>query len=282
MAFVCSGTTHIRKQQSRHQSLVVTSRHPHRQSHWTLRRITRGAGITAYPSLSSDGRAVAFASDRNGNWDVILKDLGTGKESVVAGGTDRQMYSVITRDARRVAYGVVVSDPRIERPIYVADLANGAARLVCKDCNGRPRDWFRDGQHIVIERFGRRNSVAVVDEATGEQRELVAASDRSVMDPRLSPDGNGSHSLQGDVAAPLAFTSHRFPPMVPFQNQPGWKLVERVIIPPGHPTGESSTSFLAPVSDPSQSAHAPSIRIPVFPRATSSSCIGLTALWFRR
>ena len=133
---------------------------------------------------------MAFASDRNGNWDVILKDLGTGKESVVAGGTDRQMYSVITRDARRVAYGVVVSDPRIERPIYVADLANGAARLVCKDCNGRPRDWFRDGQHIVIERFGRRNSVAVVDEATGEQRELVAASDRSVMDPRLSPDGN--------------------------------------------------------------------------------------------
>jgi Tol biopolymer transport system component len=70
----------------------------------TLRRITRGAGITAYSSLSSDGRAVAFASDRNGNWDVILKDLGTGKESVVAGGTDRQMYSVIIRDARAIRF----------------------------------------------------------------------------------------------------------------------------------------------------------------------------------
>ena len=154
-----------------------------------LRRITRGAGVTAYPSLSGDGRTLAFASDRGGNWDIIVKALETGTERVVADGADRQMYAAITRDGGRVSYGVVVSDPTINRPIYVADTAGGAARLLCKDCDGRPRDWFPDGQHLAIERFARRNSVAVVNAATGEQRDLVVSAARSVMDPRISPDG---------------------------------------------------------------------------------------------
>lgn len=85
-------------------------------------------GISAYPSLSTDGRALAFASDRNGNWDIIVKATGTGTERVLANGVDRQMYASITRDGRRVSYGVVVvSEPTINRPIYVADVEGGSA-----------------------------------------------------------------------------------------------------------------------------------------------------------
>jgi Tol biopolymer transport system component len=74
-----------------------------------LRRLTRGSGITAYPSLSTDARVMAFASDRDGNWDIYLKDVASGKERVLASGGERQMYSVITPDGSRVAFGVVAS-----------------------------------------------------------------------------------------------------------------------------------------------------------------------------
>lgn len=173
-----------------------------------LRRLTRGAGIAAYPSLSNDGRWLAFASDRGGNWDITLKDLATGTERVVAHGPDRQMYAVITPDGRRIAYGVVVSEPRIERPIYVAELSGGASRLICGDCNGRPRHWFPDGRRLVVERFARHNSVGVLEEATGVQHELLTAADRSVMDPRISPDGNWvAFSAGGRDRAPAVYVA---------------------------------------------------------------------------
>lgn len=154
-----------------------------------LRRLTRGSGITAYPSLSTDGRLMAFASDRDGNWDIYLKDVPSGKERVLASGGDRQMYSVITPDGTRVAFGVVVSALRVRRPVYIADVASGAVREVCGDCNGRPRDWLFDGRQLVVERFSRLNSVAVVDAATATQRELLTVPDLSITDPRVSPDG---------------------------------------------------------------------------------------------
>ena len=196
-----------------------------------LRRITRGPGITAYPSLSADGRALAFASDRGGNWDIIVKATETGTERVLADGADRQMYASITRDGRRVSYGVVVSQPAVNRPIYVADVAGGGpARLLCKDCNGRPRDWFPDGQHLLIERYGRRNSVAVLDDTTGTQRDLVISDERSVIRASLQTEG-GLRSLPADVTAARPFTSRRFLRPARSPNPLGWKLIARGIIP---------------------------------------------------
>jgi Tol biopolymer transport system component len=201
-----------------------------------LRRLTRGAGIAAYPSLSNDGRWLAFASDRGGNWDITLKDLATGTERAVAHGPDRQMYAVITPDGRRIAYGVVVSEPRIERPIYVAELSGGASRLICGDCNGRPRDWFPDGMRLVVERFARHNSVGVLEEATGVQHELLTAADRSVMDPRISPVGIGWRFLPAAVTVPRRCTLRRFLPAASSGKRRGSKSPRKGITPRGRPT----------------------------------------------
>ena len=138
----------------------------------------------------------------------MVRALDTGAEHVVADGADRQMYAAISRDGRRVSYGVVVSEPAVSRPIYVAEAASAPARFLCKDCNGRPRDWFPDGQHLLIERFARRNSVAVVDQATGAQRDLVISAERSVMDPRISPHGSWiAFSAGGRDRAPAVYVA---------------------------------------------------------------------------
>ena len=99
------------------------------------------------------------------------------------------MYSVITPDGSRVAFGVVVSAMQVRRPVYIADVASGVVRELCGDCNGRPRDWLFDGRQLVVERFSSLNSVAVVDKATATQRELLQVPDLSITDPRVSPDG---------------------------------------------------------------------------------------------
>src|SRR6185436_16079549 len=73
------------------------------------------------------------------------------------------------------------------RPIFVVCVADGTWRTLGDDCGGRPREWV-DERRLVIERFARLNSIALIDTETGEQRELLESADRSVNNPRLSPD----------------------------------------------------------------------------------------------
>jgi Tol biopolymer transport system component len=154
-----------------------------------LRRLTRGSGLTGYASLSSDGDTVVFASDRTGNFDIYLRDMQTGNESVIVSGPDRQMYSVLSKDGRKVAYGVVMPGPKPARPIFVLDVATGASRKVCDDCNGRPREWLLDHRHLLIQTSAQRNSIAVADTETGSQRDLLVSTERSISNPATSRDG---------------------------------------------------------------------------------------------
>ena len=73
------------------------------------------------------------------------------------------------------------------RPIFVVRLSDGSWRQLGEDCGGRPREWV-DERHLVIERFARLNSIALIDTETGTQHELLKSDDRSIRNARLSPD----------------------------------------------------------------------------------------------
>ena len=73
------------------------------------------------------------------------------------------------------------------RPIYVLSLFDGSIKTVGDDCGGRPREWV-DERRLIIQKFARLNSVAVIDTQTGNQRDVVKSDDRSITNPRLSPD----------------------------------------------------------------------------------------------
>ena len=90
-----------------------------------LRRVTRGTGLVGYPSLSSDGRTMVYSSERAGDWDVYVKAAPDAHEMVIAGGSERQMYSVLSPDGARVAFGIVTSNEEVTRPAFVATLATG-------------------------------------------------------------------------------------------------------------------------------------------------------------
>jgi Tol biopolymer transport system component len=188
--------------------------------------MTRGANPLAYLSVTRDGRTLAYFSFRLGRGDVFLRDLATGSERVLGEGpVGDKSYPAISPDGIQLAYGTVVpGGARPERPIFIASLTDRTWRTLGDDCGGRPREWV-DEQRLVIERFARLNSIALIDTRTGAQSELLQSAAHSVRNPRLSPDRRW---VAFDASAPGEPASVC---LAPFQAQPisesDWVTVER-------------------------------------------------------
>jgi Tol biopolymer transport system component len=156
-----------------------------------LRRLTRGPGIVGHLSVTSDGRTLAYFSARVRATNVLLRDIAHNSEIVFTDDTATvdKGFPAISPSGGQLAYSVIVPGPRAMRPILIADLSNGTARLLSEDCGGRPRQWL-DERMLLIETFGSRlNTLALLDSTSGERHELVASPERSVSNPRASPVG---------------------------------------------------------------------------------------------
>jgi Tol biopolymer transport system component len=153
-----------------------------------LQRLTRGSGVVQYPSLSGDARRLTYSSNRAGNGDVFIRELGSQNERPLAQTPAREAYSTISPSGQTVAYGVVVANDRAVRPVLVVNTTGGSSRQVCGDC-GRPRAWL-DERTLVVERpVSGRASLAVVDVENGWEQALLESPQASVSNPRIAPDG---------------------------------------------------------------------------------------------
>jgi Tol biopolymer transport system component/Ca2+-binding RTX toxin-like protein len=116
-------------------------------------RSDQGNGDSSEPSISADGRYVAFTSfadnlvpgDTNGTLDVFVKDLLTGAITLAnAGGDQGNSYSFqpsISADGRYVAftkytYSLVPGDTNGTFDVFVKDLQTGAITLASSDAGG--------------------------------------------------------------------------------------------------------------------------------------------------
>jgi Tol biopolymer transport system component len=222
----------------------------------TLRRVTRGPGATTYPSLSRDGRVLAFASERSGNWDIYVKDLTSGKEVVLAGGPERQMYAALSEDGLNVAFGVVTSDAEVTRPAYVTTVADGRVQKLCDDCNGRPAVWAQDGRNLLLERFGGpRVSVAVMNTETGAQVDLLRSEQHSVSRPRVSSDGQWiAFEVSRPGSGPAAFVA-RMEGLNPIPSSK-WVQIDRDALMPAWSPDGRLLYFVAGISSQSHTIRA--------------------------
>jgi Tol biopolymer transport system component len=190
------------------------------------RRMTRGPFPLGYLTLTQDFRTLAYFSFRVGAGDIYLRDLQTGAERALTHGpAGARGYPAISPSGRLLAYGMrMPGAARALRPIFVVALADGTWRSLGDDCGGRPREWV-DERWLVIERFARLNSIALIDTETGEQRELLHSAGKSISNPRLSPDRSW---VAFDVSPPGGATSVC---LAPFQEQSiaesAWIQVER-------------------------------------------------------
>lgn len=110
-----------------------------------LERITQTPAFRARSSISNDGRFVAFASDQGGVLNIWIRDLATGKESNVAGSSDRQGYPVLSGSGSLLAYSAYEGNNRV---VYLSS----PGRVPEKLCDACPfaMDWTRDEKTVLV------------------------------------------------------------------------------------------------------------------------------------
>jgi Tol biopolymer transport system component len=214
-------------------------------AHGPLRRLTRGPSPTGYLSMTADYQTLAYFSYRRGEGDVFLRDPSGGPERVVVEGpAGPKGYPAISPSGRLLAYGTrVPGGNRALRPIFVVDLTDGTSRSLGDDCGGRPRVWV-DERILLIERFARLNAIALLDTETRTQRDLLASAERSITNPRLSPDRRWVAFDASRPGEPVSVF------VAPFADQPiqesDWNLVETSA---SHPcwSGDGRLLYYTPV-----------------------------------
>jgi serine/threonine protein kinase len=139
-----------------------------------LTRATDNVSYQAYPSVSADGRKMAFISARSGNWEVWLKDLKTGQEAQLTRGTIRKYQPKISGDGSRIAYWQWDG----QKPAsYIVDSQGEAVEKICEPC-GPPTHVSSDGQRVLLETFtGYPSGILMADLATKKQYRLIVSAD---------------------------------------------------------------------------------------------------------
>jgi Tol biopolymer transport system component/tRNA A-37 threonylcarbamoyl transferase component Bud32 len=152
-----------------------------------LTRVTSDAGLTAYPALSSDGRMLAYASDRAGGiMNIWVRQVGVGEAVRVTNGPADDTEPSFSPDGTLIAF-------RSERDgggVYISPALGGAQRRIAEQ--GRGPRFSPDGQWIAYwvgeEHEFARNAVYVV-RSTGSESRRLAATFFSAYAPLWSPDG---------------------------------------------------------------------------------------------
>jgi Tol biopolymer transport system component/DNA-binding winged helix-turn-helix (wHTH) protein len=153
------------------------------KSRGALERNTKSPARRSYPSLSGDGRYVAFESTQSGPLNIWMRELETGKESpVAASSTMVQRFPVISASGRRVSFSTFEKDKRF---VYVST-PGGEPEKLCEGCI-RATDWSRDEKALLVF-VGNPCQVNVLDVASHQQTVMLKHPKHSLVDARFSPD----------------------------------------------------------------------------------------------
>jgi Tol biopolymer transport system component len=111
-----------------------------------LERLTEDAFAHSWPTVSPDGTKLAFSSRRSGNRDIWVKDLRTGKESVVSKAPGPAFSPSFSPDASELVFR---DDEGPAKTVsYLVTLADGKTERICEGCTHY--NWSSDGKRLVL------------------------------------------------------------------------------------------------------------------------------------
>ena len=150
-------------------------------------RLSSTGTSDTHPSISADGKKMAFLSRRSGTRQVWIRDLEKGKESSLTIGRGEKSTPVIAPDGSLVAY----SETENGKPsIYVVTTDNSQPSLpkrVCESC-GEPSDWNPDLSGILLT-SGVQKAVYRLDLKSGVSTPILRSPTFGLDQPHISPDG---------------------------------------------------------------------------------------------
>ena len=145
-----------------------------------LPELATGVGI---PTISPDGRTIAFNMTVDGKSNIYLRDLGSLNEQRLNGTEDLNGPPFWSPDSRTIAF---IANEKLKK----VDIGGGPVQVICDASNGQTGAWNSDG---VIVFGGTEHGIRRVLASGGEVTELFPL-DESRKEtrqawPRFLPDG---------------------------------------------------------------------------------------------
>ncbi len=121
------------------------------------KRVTNEAGSARYPALSPDGKLVAYASDRSGNFDIYVQQVGGEMPIRVTSSENREVAPSFTPDGK---YIVFQSDQK-DAGLQVVSALGGQPRVLASE-GYRPK-VSPDGTQVLFWASSPRDSYYAKD-----------------------------------------------------------------------------------------------------------------------
>lgn len=145
--------------------------------------LTALAGVQRDPSLSPDGRSIAFASDRDGSYNVYVGVIGGGNLVQVTHGTAAKASPAWTPDGASLAYAQLNNSGLWD--IWEVAALGGTPRLLVR--NAEYPAWSPNGHELAYVQSSTRTLWAGVP---GQPARALVPKTSEIRDPSFSPDGN--------------------------------------------------------------------------------------------
>lgn len=145
-------------------------------------KVTQDAAVDISPSISHDGRWLAFSRGLGGPRAIWTKDMQSGGESLFLASAQDKFSPIIDDSGRTVVFE---GRDRGVPSIFTATRGQPARRL-CTGCSN-PTGWFGEDR-AVLYREGLPSKIKMVDLSTGEARVVLEASGYSLSEATWSPE----------------------------------------------------------------------------------------------
>jgi Tol biopolymer transport system component len=125
----------------------------------TLTPLTTDPGYEGEPTFSADGETIAYVSDRNGNFEIYLKQISGGPDIDITNNGADDVQPAFSPDGKQIAFVSTRSSssnllyPGRDRPliggdIWVMPALGGSARRIVE--SGNFPSWSADGKTILF------------------------------------------------------------------------------------------------------------------------------------
>ena len=146
-------------------------------------------GLNVLPACSPDGQHIAYASDRDGNWEIYVMKANGSEQTRLTDNAADDVDPAWSPDGTRIAF-VSTRDGNSE--IYVMNADGSAQRRLTNNsaADGSP-DWSPDGKKIAFDSYrDGRWQIYVMSVDGTEQTSLATGLGGHDHTPAWSPDGS--------------------------------------------------------------------------------------------